>query len=72
MPMTDRLLRVDQVAEILGLRPATIRKLIWLRRIPVVRPTRRAVRIKESDVERIVRLGYRPLQGERHLEGSKR
>ncbi len=52
-----RLLRVDEVAERLGLKPATVRKMIWRREIPVVRPTKRAVRIKEEDVAAIIRLG---------------
>jgi len=60
--MADRLLTVDQVADTLGLKPSTIRKLVWQRRIPIVRPTKRAVRIKESDVERIISSGYRPLR----------
>ena len=66
--MSDHLLRVDQVGEILGLKPSTIRKLIWQRRIPVVRPTKRAVRIRASDVERIIRLGYQPLREEARRE----
>ncbi len=52
-----RLLRVDEVAERLGLKPSTIRKMIWRREIPVVRPTKRAVRIREEDVAAIIRLG---------------
>ncbi len=52
-----RLLRVDEVAERLGLKPATVRKMIWRREIPVVRPTKRAVRIREEDVAAIIRLG---------------
>ncbi len=56
----ERLLRVDEVAERLGLRPSTVRKLIYLRAIPVVRPTKRAVRIRREDVEAIIRRGYRP------------
>lgn len=52
-----RLLRVDEVAERLALKPATVRKMIWRREIPVVRPTKRAVRIREEDVAAIIRLG---------------
>ena len=55
-----RLYRVEEVATVLGLKPATIRKMIFRREIPVVRPTRRAVRIREEDIEAIVRLGFRP------------
>ena len=59
-----QLLTVFQAADTLALKPATIRKMILQRRIPVVR-IGRAVRIKESDVERIVRDGY---QGRVDLE----
>lgn len=59
-----RLLRVDEVAERLGLKPATVRKMIYQRRIPVVRPTKRAVRIREEDVEAIIRLGLTPARRE--------
>ena len=54
----ERLLTVMQAAESLALRPATIRKMILQKRIPVVR-IGRAVRIKEADVEGIIRQGYR-------------
>ncbi len=63
----EKLLRVDEVAELLGLRPSTVRKLIYLRAIPVVRPTKRAVRVRQGDVEAIIRRGYRPAsQGSKH------
>lgn len=54
-----RLLRVEEAVERLGLRPSTIRNMIWRRQIPVVRPTKRAVRIREEDIEAIIRLGLR-------------
>ena len=57
---TMRLLRAEEAAALLGLKPATIRKMIWRREIPVVRPTKRAVRIRSEDVEAIIRLGYQP------------
>ncbi len=56
----EKLLRVDEVAELLGLRPSTVRKLIYLRAIPVVRPTKRAVRVRQGDVEAIIRRGHQP------------
>ena len=59
-----RLLRVEEVAERLGLRPSTIRKLIYLRQIPAVHPTKRAVRVREEDVEALIRVGYRPKREE--------
>ena len=54
-----RLLRVDEVADRLGLKPSTVRKLIYLRQIPAVHPTKRAVRVREEDVEALCRVGYR-------------
>lgn len=59
-----RLLRVEEAAALLGLKPSTIRKMIWRREIPVVRPTKRAVRIRSEDVEAIIRLGYQPTRPE--------
>ena len=44
-----RLLRIEEVAHRLGLQPSTVRKLIYLREIPAVHPTRRAVRVREED-----------------------
>jgi excisionase family DNA binding protein len=54
----QRLLTVLQAADALALKPATIRKMILQRRLPVVR-IGRAVRIKEDDVELIIKEGYR-------------
>ena len=59
-----RLTRVDEAAERLGLKPATIRKMIFRREIPVVRPTKRTVRIREDDVEALIRLGLTPSRRE--------
>jgi len=55
-----RLLRVEEVAHLLGLKSSTVRKMIYLREIPSVRPTKRAVRVREEDVEALARVGYRP------------
>ena len=54
----QQLLTVLQAADALALKPATIRKMILQRRLPVVR-IGRAVRIKAADVEGIIRQGYR-------------
>jgi excisionase family DNA binding protein len=62
-PMTmthDQLLTVAQVAERLALKPATIRRMILERRIDVVRPSVRAVRVPLSAVEKIMEHGFRP------------
>lgn len=65
------LLRPEEAAQRLGLKVATIRKLIYLRRLPIVRPTKRAVRIREDDVEALIRRGYQPALRER-LPGEAR
>jgi len=60
----ERLLTVDQVAERLALRPATVRSMIRTGRLQVVRPTgARAIRVPESDVEALVRRGQRGIDG---------
>jgi excisionase family DNA binding protein len=55
-----KLLSVPEVAERLGLKAATIRKMILERRIDTVRPARRAVRIPEAAVRRIIDDGFLP------------
>lgn len=57
-----KLLRIAEAAERLGLKPATIRKMIYRREIPVVRPTPRAVRIKEEDIETLIKRHYTPVR----------
>jgi len=54
------LLRIDQVATLLALRPSTVRKLLARGAIEAVRLSPRAVRVRRSDVERIIRLGCLP------------
>jgi excisionase family DNA binding protein len=56
----DRMLRVPEVAERLGLQPSTVRRMIMERKIDVFRPTKRSVRIAESTVDAILTKGYRP------------
>jgi excisionase family DNA binding protein len=51
-----RLLKVDQVAERLGLSAGMIRLMIRQGRLPVVRPTNsRAIRVPEDAVEALTR-----------------
>ena len=50
----ERLLKVSEVADRLGLQPATVRRWLLLRRIESVHVSSRAVRVKESEVERII------------------
>ena len=58
----SQLLSVFQVADRLALKSATIRKLIYQRRLPIVR-IGRAVRVKETDVELLIVEGYRKVVG---------
>lgn len=55
-----RLLRVEEVASRLNLKPSTIRRMILERKIDVIRPSMRAVRIPESWVERVLAEGFQP------------
>ena len=55
-----RLLRIEEVAARLALKPSTVRKLIFLKQLPCVRPTKRAVRVREEDIDALIRVGYRP------------
>ena len=55
-----RLLDVKQAADLLGLKASTLRRWILERKIDVVRPSLRAVRIPESVIARIIEKGYRP------------
>jgi len=50
----DTLHDVPEVARRLGLKPSTIRKLILQKRIPVYRPSLRAVRISEKAIQDIL------------------
>ncbi len=59
-----RLLRLEEVAYRLGLKASTIRKLIRVGQVPAVRPTKRAVRVREEDVEALICLGYQPARRE--------
>ena len=55
----SNLLTVVEAAGLLALKPATIRKWVFQRRIGSVR-IGRAVRLKRSDVEALIRRGERP------------
>jgi excisionase family DNA binding protein len=48
-----RLLTVDQVAELTGWRPATIRMKIWRRELPYIK-LGRSVRFRESEIMKFI------------------
>ena len=54
------LLTVPEVAILLRLKEGTVRKMILERRIDTVRPSRRAVRIPQTSVEKILKTNFRP------------
>jgi excisionase family DNA binding protein len=56
----EKLLTVGEAASALALKPSTIRRMVLERRIDVVRPVKRAVRIPASAVEARIKAGYRP------------
>jgi excisionase family DNA binding protein len=60
--MTTMLLRPNEVAIRLALSPATVRRWIFDGRLPVVK-LGRAVRVRETDVEALIRMGSVPLRG---------
>jgi len=57
---TEKLLTGVQVAEILGLKPVTIRQWIAKRKLASVKVGDRAVRIPASEVKRIIERGFTP------------
>lgn len=56
----ERLLTVPEAADRLRLQPCTVRKWIFERRLAYVRVGRRAVRIRESDLEKLTHENYTP------------
>lgn len=56
---TAKLLRAEEVAEMLGLRLPTVRRMIFERRVPTVK-IGRSVRIPSEEIEKIINAGFRP------------
>jgi excisionase family DNA binding protein len=52
------LLRVPEAAALLGLKPATVRAWLLQRKLPCVRLSARAVRLRRADVERFISEGF--------------
>jgi excisionase family DNA binding protein len=62
---TVKLLTSQAFAEKLGIKISTVRSWLLARRIAKVRVGRRAIRIPESEVERIIHEGFVPAREER-------
>ena len=62
---SEKLLTGAQVAEMLGLKPVTIRQWIAKRKLASVKVGDRAVRIPVSEVEKIIERGFIPALPER-------
>ena len=58
--MSDRLLNVTEVAEMLAVKRSTIYAWAYERRIPTVKLRGRALRFRLSEIERIIREDTRP------------
>ena len=56
----EKLLTVPEAADRLRLQPCTFRKWIFQRRLAHVRVGRRAVRIREADLEKLILENYTP------------
>ena len=63
----DRLLRVNEAAQLLSVRPATMYQWAYQRRIPVVKlfGPRGALRFRESDLRALIAGSVRPARRER-------
>jgi excisionase family DNA binding protein len=61
MDERDRLLPIDEAATLLALRVSTLRKMVLMRQIPVVRITgKRAVRFRLSDLQSLIEMRRSP------------
>ena len=56
----DRLLDVNEVAALLGVKRSTGYQWSYERRLPVVKLFGRLLRFRVSDIERVIRQGHRP------------
>ena len=58
--VSTKLITIREAANRLGLKESTIRKYILKRQIAYVKPSVRAVRIPNEELERILAAGLRP------------
>jgi excisionase family DNA binding protein len=52
------LLRVPEAAALLNVKPATMRAWLLQRKLPCVRLSARAIRLKRADIEKIIADGF--------------
>ncbi len=60
-----KLLRTTQFAERIGVKDSTVRAWLLLGKIAKVKIGKRAVRIPETEIQRIIEEGYTPARKER-------
>jgi len=58
--MAERLLTVAEAARLLGLKPSTLYQWAFERRIATVKLMGRALRFRESEIEKLVKRSDRP------------
>ena len=68
--MDSQLLTVNDVAHRLRVTPAMVRKLLFERRLPRVK-IGRCVRVREDDLEALIKLGMIPASQERRDKHAK-
>ncbi len=56
----EKLLKADEVAQILGVKVSTIRAWLLARRISKIRVGRRSIRVPSSEIQRIIDEGFVP------------
>jgi excisionase family DNA binding protein len=61
----EKLLTVDQATQILGIKAVTLRSWIAKRMVGSTRLGKRAVRIPESEIQKLIERGLRPALPER-------
>jgi excisionase family DNA binding protein len=66
----EKLMSASQVADMLGLKPVTIRAWLARRLLGSVRVGDRAIRIPESEVMKLVERGYTPPRPQRTSGGE--
>jgi excisionase family DNA binding protein len=59
----DRLLDVHEAAQLLSVQPTTMYQWAYQRRIPTVKLMGRALRFRESDLQKLIAQGFRPTLG---------